>query len=82
VFFFFVALAHNTTGITTATTMAAAGRNAPLAPHMRSCAQRRCVEWMGNDPPSLRMYFLGGLRVFMARKALPAMMHCHIVGVF
>jgi hypothetical protein len=32
---------------------------------------------MGNDPPSLRMYFLGGLRVFMALKALPAMMHRH-----
>ena len=28
------------------------------------------------------MYFLGGLRVFMALKALPAMMHCHKIGVF
>jgi hypothetical protein len=81
-FLFSVAIAHNTTGITTATTMAAAGGNAPLVPHMRSYAQRRRVEWMGDNPPSLRMYFLGGLRVFMALKALPAMMHCRKIGVF
>jgi hypothetical protein len=39
-FLFSVALAQNTTGITTATTMAAAGRNSPLVPHMRPCAPR------------------------------------------
>jgi hypothetical protein len=50
--------------------MAAAGRNGPLAPHMRPCAPPRCVEWMGDNPPSLWMYSLGGLRVFMALKAL------------
>ncbi len=54
-----VALAHNTTGITTATTMAAAGGNGPLAPHMRPCAPRRRVKWMGDNPLSLRMYFWG-----------------------
>jgi hypothetical protein len=70
IFSILVALAHNTTGNTTATTMAAAGRNGPLAPHMRPCAPRRCIKWMGNNPPSLRMYFLGGLRVCMALKAL------------
>jgi hypothetical protein len=69
-FLFSVALAQNTTGITTATTMAAAGGNGPLAPHMRPCSPRRCVEWMGDDPPSLRMYSLGELRVFMALKGL------------
>ncbi len=69
-FLFSVALAQNITGITTATTMAAAGGNGPLAPHMRPCAPRQCVEWMGNNPPSLWMYSLGGLRVFMALKAL------------
>ncbi len=69
-FLFSVALAQNTTGVTTATTMAAAGGNGPLAPHMRPYAPRWCVEWMGNNPPSLRMYSLGGLRVFMALKAL------------
>ena len=69
-FLFSVALAHNTTGVTTATTMAAAGGNAPLAPHMRSCAQRRRFEWMGDDPPRLQMYFGGGLRVFKALKVL------------
>ena len=51
-------------------TIAAAGRNGPLAPHMRPCAPRRHFKWMGDNPPSLRMYSLGGLRVFMALKAL------------
>jgi hypothetical protein len=69
-FIFSVALAQNTTGVTTATTMAAGSGNAPLAPHMRPCALRRCVTWMGNNPPSLRLYSFGGLRVFMALKAL------------
>jgi hypothetical protein len=69
-FLFSVALAQNTTGVTTATTMAAAGGNGPLAPHMRPCTRRRCIEWMGNNPPSLWMYSLGGLMVFMALKAL------------
>ncbi len=69
-FLFSVALAQNTTDVTTATTMAAAGGNGPLVPHMRPCAPPRCVEWMGDNPPSLRMYSLGGLRVFMALKAL------------
>jgi hypothetical protein len=50
--------------------MAATGRNGPLAPHMRPRAPHLCVEWMGDNPPSLRMYSLGGLRVFMALKAL------------
>jgi hypothetical protein len=57
-FLFSVALAQNTTGITTAATMAAAGGNGPLAPHMRPCAPRQHVKWMGNDSPSLRMYSL------------------------
>ncbi len=69
-FLFSVALAQSTTGITTATTMATAGRNGPLAPHMRPCAPRQHVEWMGANPPSFRMYSLGVLRVFMALKAL------------
>ncbi len=69
-FLFSVAIAQNTTGITTATTMAAAGGNGPLAPHMRPGAPRWRVEWMGDNPPSLRLYFLGGSRVFMDLKAL------------
>jgi hypothetical protein len=69
-FLFSVALAQNTTGVTTATTMAAASRNGPLAPQMRPCTPRQHFEWMGNNSPSLRMYSLGGLRVFMALKAL------------
>jgi hypothetical protein len=69
-FLFSVALAQNTTGITTATTMAATGGNGPLAPHMRPGAPRQRIEWMGDNPSSLRMYFLGGSRVFMALKAL------------
>jgi hypothetical protein len=35
---FSVALAQNTTGIIIATTIAAAGRNGPLVPHMRPFA--------------------------------------------
>jgi hypothetical protein len=56
---FSVALAQNTTGVTTTTTMAAAGRNSPLALHMRPCAPRRHFEWMGDNLPSLRMHFGG-----------------------
>ncbi len=69
-FLFSVAVAQNITGVTTATTMAATGRNGPLAPRMRPCAPHLRVEWMGDNPPSLRMYSLGGLRVFMPLKAL------------
>ncbi len=69
-FLFSVALAQNTTGITTATTMAAAGGNGPLAPHMRPGAPRQRIKCMGDNPPSLRMYFLGGSRVFMDLNAL------------
>ncbi len=69
-FLFSVALAQNTIGVTTATTMAAAGGNGPLAPHKRHGAPRQCVEWMGDNPPSLRMYFWGGSRVFMDLKVL------------
>jgi hypothetical protein len=57
---FSVALAQNTTGVTTATTMAAVGGNGPLAPHMRPCALRQCFKWMDDNPPSKQMYFLGG----------------------
>jgi hypothetical protein len=59
-FLFSLALAQNTTGVTTATTTAAAGGYAPLAPHLRPGALRRCIEWMGDNPPSLQMYFGGG----------------------
>jgi hypothetical protein len=69
-FLFSVALAQNTTGVTTTTTMAATSGYASLAPHMRPGAPRRCVKWMGDNPPSLYMYFGGGLRVCMALKAL------------
>jgi hypothetical protein len=69
-FLFSVALAQNTTGVTTATTMAAAGGNGPLAPHMRPGALPQRVEWMDDNPPSLQMYFLGGSRVFMDLKVL------------
>ncbi len=69
-FLFSVALAQNTTGITTATTMAAAGGNGPLASHVRPCTPRRCFKLIDDNLLSLQMYFGGGLRVFMALKAL------------
>jgi hypothetical protein len=68
-FLFSVALAQNTTGVTTVTTMAAAGGYASLAPHMRPGALRRRVEWMGNNPQACGC-ILRGLRVFMVLKAL------------
>ncbi len=37
---------------------------------MRPCAPHRRIEWMGDNPPSKRVYFLGLLRVFMALKIL------------
>ncbi len=83
-FLFSVALAQNTTGVTTATTMAAAGGNGPLAPHMRPGAPRQRVEWMGNNPPSSRMYFGGGRGCLWTSKRsfVPAMMNRHNIGVF
>jgi hypothetical protein len=68
-FLFSVALAQNTTGFTTATTMAAAGGGS-LVPHMRPGAPRRRVKWMDDNPPSMQMYFGGGSKVFMDLKAL------------
>ncbi len=56
---FFSSLSTNTSGVTTATTMAAAGRNCPLAPHMRPCAPHRHVKWMGDNSPSKWVYFWG-----------------------
>ncbi len=70
-FLFSVALAQNTTGITTTTTMAAAGRNGPLAPHMRPGAPRQHVECMGDNPPSLGMYFLGGVKGVYGPQSAP-----------
>ncbi len=34
------------------------------------CAPRRRIKWIGNNPPSKRIYFWGLLRVFMALKTL------------
>ncbi len=81
---FSVALAKNTTGITTATTMAAAGGNGPLMPHMRPCTLHRCFEWMWDNPPSLRMYFGGVWGCVWPSKGsfVPAMMHFHNIRVF
>jgi hypothetical protein len=67
---FSVAIAQNTTGITTATTIAAAGGNGPLAPHMRPCAPRRHFELMGHNPPSLKMYF-GGVEDIYGPQSAP-----------
>ena len=45
---------------TTITTMAAAGGNGPLAPHMRPFVPRRCVKLIEDNPPSKQMHFLLG----------------------
>ncbi len=70
-FLFSVALAQNTTGITTATTMAAASGNGPLAPHMRPGAPCRCVKWMGDNPPELADVFLGGVEGVYGPQSAP-----------
>ncbi len=60
--------------------MAAAGRNGPLAPYKRSCALRRCIKWMGDNPPSKRVYFFGVLRVCMAKTLLLWWLcHCRLM---
>jgi hypothetical protein len=69
-FYFSVALAQNTTGITTATAMAVTGVNGPLAPHMTPSAPRQCHKWMGTTPQASRCIFGGGLSVCMALKVL------------
>ncbi len=81
---FSVAIAQNTTGVTTATTIAAASGNGPLAPHMRPCDPCQCFEWMDDNPPSLRMVFWGvwGCVWPSTRSFFPAMMNCHNIGVF
>ncbi len=44
---------------------------APQRPTWRPCAPCRCIKWMGNNPPSLCMYFWGGgLRVCITLKVL------------
>jgi hypothetical protein len=83
-FLFSVALAQNTTGVTTATTMAAAGGNGPLAPHMRPGALRGRVEWMGNNPQACGFIFGGGQGCLWTSKRsfIPTMMNHHNIGVF
>jgi hypothetical protein len=51
-------------------TIMAAGGNGPLEPHKRPCALRQCVGMIGYNPPSKRIYFLGGVKGFMAPKML------------
>ncbi len=50
--------------------MTATGRNGLLVPLMRPCAPHRRDVWIGNFPPSKRIYFWGLLRVCMALKTL------------
>ncbi len=63
-------LQQHTTGVTTATTMAAAGKNGPLAPHTKLYTPRQCIKWMGDNPPSKWVYFFGVLMVCMALNTL------------
>ena len=81
---FSVALAPNKTGVTTATAMAVAGRNGPLAPHMMPSTPCQYHKWMGDYPPSKWMYFGGGRGCVWLSKCsfVLAMMNCHNIGVF
>jgi hypothetical protein len=69
-FLFSVALAQNTTGVTTTTTMAAASGNGPLAPHMRPCTPADASNGWAITPRACGCILRGGVRVFMALKAL------------
>jgi hypothetical protein len=58
---------------TNITTMAAAGGNCPLAPHMRPFTPCCCVELIEEDPPSKPIRFLLGLRGSMTQRDGDAM---------
>ena len=51
-------------------TIMAAGGNGPLEPHKRPCALRRRVGMIGYNPLSKQIYFLWGVKGFMAPKML------------
>ncbi len=53
---------------TNITTMAAAGRNRPLAPHMRPFVPCRCVGLIEEDNSSKPIHFLLGLRGSMTQR--------------
>ncbi len=53
---------------TNITTMAAAGGNCPLAPHMRPFVPCRCVGLIEEDSPSKPIRFLLGLRGSMTQR--------------
>jgi hypothetical protein len=58
-----VALSQNTTGITTATTWPPPAEWPPSTPHEALCSKLMLRMDGRQKPPSLRMYFWGGLRV-------------------
>ncbi len=70
--------------VTTVTTIAAAGGNGPLAPHMRPCTTCWHVKWMSDNPPSKQIYFLEGWGCVWPLKCsfVPTMMHYHNIGAF
>ncbi len=81
---FSVALAQNTTGVTTTTIMAARGQKCPpSAPH--EALRSTPTPWMDGwqPPPSMRMYFGGGWGCVLPSKCsfVPAMMHHHNIRV-
>ncbi len=79
-----VALAKNTTGITTATTMASAGGNGLLAPHMRPCTCANASNGWVTTLKTCGCIFGGNWWCVWPSKRsfVPAMMHCHNIGVF
>ncbi len=63
--------------------MAFAGGNGPQVPHMRPCAPRRCLEWMGDNPQACGCILWGGWGCLWPSKCsfVLAMMHRHNIGV-
>ena len=58
---------------TNITTMAAAGGDCPQAPHTRPFVPCRCVGLIEEDPPSIPIRFLLGLRGYMTQRDSGAM---------
>jgi hypothetical protein len=60
--------------------MAAAGGNGPLVPHMRPCAPRRRIEWMGNNPPEQADVIFAAVEGVYGPQNTPMLWQCIIAG--
>ncbi len=66
-----VALVQNTMGSQPPQPWPPSAEMAPLAPHRRPCTPHQHIKWMGNNPPSLRMYLGGGVEGVYGPQSAP-----------